>query len=131
MQVKINKDIREFNEAVFWGLTLRQVICSIIACVISVITFLTLKPRIGTEMASWICILVAIPAAAVGFVKYNGMSAEKFVMSFIKSEILLPKRLAFKSENTYKYLMDSMDKTEKRERKIAKFNIIKKKRHAK
>ena len=32
---------------------------------------------LGTETTSWICIIAAAPFAALGFVKYNGMTAEK------------------------------------------------------
>ena len=43
----------------------------------------------------------AVPFALIGFVRYNGMTAEQFVMAWIKSEILTPKRLVFKPNNYY------------------------------
>ena len=79
MEVKINKDIREFSESIFFGLTMRQFIFSLLACVIAVILYFTLKPFFGIETLSWICILGAAPFAVLGFVKYNGMTAEKFI----------------------------------------------------
>ena len=51
------------------------------------------------------CILGAAPFAALGFIKYNGMTAEKFVWAWIKSEILMPKELVFRPKNTYYALM--------------------------
>ena len=101
MEVKINKDIREFRESIFFGLTMRQFIFSLLACVIAVILYFTLKPFFGIETLSWICILGAAPFAVLGFVKYNGMTAEKFIVAFIKSEFITPKRLTFKSKNIY------------------------------
>ena len=101
MEVKINKDIREFSESIFFGLTMRQFIFSLLACVIAVILYFTLKPFFGIETLSWICILGAAPFAVLGFVKYNGMTAEKFIVAFIKSEFITPKRLTFKSRNIY------------------------------
>lgn len=101
MEVKINKDIREFSESIFFGLTMRQFIFSLLACVIAVILYFTLKPFFGIETLSWICILGAAPYAVLGFVKYNGMTAEKFIVAFIKSEFITPKRLTFKSKNIY------------------------------
>ena len=101
MEVKINKDIREFSESIFFGLTMRQFIFSLLACVIAVILYFTLKPFFGIETLSWICILGAAPFAVLGFVKYNGMIAEKFIVAFIKSEFITPKRLTFKSKNIY------------------------------
>ena len=101
MEVKINKDIREFSESIFFGLTMRQFIFSLLACAIAIVLYFTLKPFFGIETLSWICILGAAPFAVLGFVKYNGMTAEKFIVAFIKSEFITPKRLTFKSKNIY------------------------------
>ena len=101
MEVKINKDIREFSENIFFGLTMRQFIFSLLACVVAVILYFVLKPFLGIETLSWVCILAAVPFAVLGFVKYNGMTAEKFIVAFIRSEFLTPKTLTFKSKNFY------------------------------
>ena len=101
MEVKINKDIREFSENIFFGLTMRQFIFSLLACIVAVILYFLLKPFFGIETLSWICILGAAPFAVLGFVKYNGMTAEKFIIAFIKSEFIIPKRLTFKAKNIY------------------------------
>ena len=95
MEVKINREIRNYTESMFFGLTLRQFIFSVLACTVAV----------GTETVSWMCILAAAPFAALGFIKYNGMTAEKFVWAWIKSEFLMPKKLVFHSTNTYFELM--------------------------
>ena len=101
MEVKINKDIREFSESIFFGLSMRQFIFSILACLVAVILYFLLKPFFGIETLSWVCILGATPFAALGFIKYNGMTAEEFVIAFIKSEILMPRHLTFNSQNIY------------------------------
>lgn len=101
MEVKINKDIREFSESIFFGLSLRQFIFSVIACIVAVVLYFLLKPYLGLETLSWVCILGAAPFAVLGFVKYNGMTAEKFIVAVIKSEFLTPKKLTFKATNIY------------------------------
>lgn len=101
MEVKINKDIREYSESIFFGLSLRQFIFSILACIVAVVLYFLLKPFCGIETLSWACILGAAPFAALGFIKYNGMTAEEFVIAFIKSEILTPRELKFNSTNIY------------------------------
>lgn len=101
MEVKINKDIREFSESIFFGLSIRQFIFSALACIVALILYFTLKPFFGIETLSWLCILGAAPFAVLGFVKYNGMTAEKFIIAVIKSEILIPKKLTFKATNIY------------------------------
>ena len=44
MEVKVNKDIREFTESIFFGLSMRQFIFSLCACGIAVILYFILKP---------------------------------------------------------------------------------------
>lgn len=102
MEVKINKDIREFSESIFFGLTMRQFIFSILACGITILLYFLLRNYLGIETLSWICILGASPFAALGFVKYNGMTAEQFIVAFIKSQFLMPKKIDFKGNASHK-----------------------------
>lgn len=101
MEVKINKDIREFTESIFFGLSMRQFIFSLLACCVAVILYFVFRPLFGIETLSWLCILGAAPFAVLGFVKYNGMTAEKFVMAWIRSQVISPRRLYFKGTNLY------------------------------
>ncbi len=101
MEVKINKEIRDYTESMFFGLSLRQFIFSVLACGVAVALYFVLRPYFGTETLSWMCILGASPFAALGFIKYNGMTAEQFVWAWIKSEFLMPKKLTFLPDNLY------------------------------
>ena len=101
MEVKINKEIRNYTESMFFGLSLRQFIFSVLACGVAMGLYFLLRPRFGTETLSWVCILGAFPFAAMGFIKYNGMTAEQFVWVWIKSEFLMPKKLMFLPDNLY------------------------------
>ncbi|MEQ2904520.1 PrgI family protein [[Ruminococcus] lactaris] len=107
MEVKINREIRNYTESMFFGLSLRQFIFSVLACGVAVGLYFLLRPYVGTETVSWVCILGAAPFAALGFVKYNGMTAEKAIYAWIKSEFLMPKKLVFYSTNVYYELMKS------------------------
>ncbi len=101
MEVKINKEIRNYTESMFFGLSLRQFIFSVLACGVAMGLYFLLSPRFGTETLSWVCILGAFPFAAMGFIKYNGMTAEQFVWAWLKSEFLMPKKLMFLPDNLY------------------------------
>jgi hypothetical protein len=101
LEVKINREIRDYTESMFFGLSLRQFIFSICACVVAVGLYFGLRNFVGTETVSWMCILGASPFAALGFIKYHGMTAEQFIFAWIKSEFLLPKRMTFQPTNTY------------------------------
>lgn len=101
MEIKINKEIRNYTESMFFGLSLRQSIFSLLACAAAIGLYYLLAPYLGTEIVSWVCVLGAFPFAVFGFVTYNGMTAEQFIWAWIKSEILMPKKLVFRSENIY------------------------------
>lgn len=101
MEVKINREIRDYSEAVYFGLNLRQFIFSVLACGVAVGLYFLLKPFFGIETLSWVCILGAAPFAAIGFFKYHGMTAEKALFAYLRSEILMPKELKFISKNIY------------------------------
>lgn len=88
MEVKINKEIRNYTESMFFGRSLRQFIFSLLACGVAVGLYFILRPYFGIETLSWVCILGAAPFAVMGFVRYNGMTAEQFVWAWIKSEFL-------------------------------------------
>ncbi len=101
MEVKINKDIRQYSESIFFGLSLRQFIFSILACLVAVGLYFILKPYFGVETLSWVCILGAVPFAVLGFVKYNGMTAEQFIVAWFRSKFLMPSHFVFKADNYY------------------------------
>ena len=120
MEVKINREIRNYTESMFFGLSLRQFIFSVLACGVAVGLYFLLRPYVGTETVSWVCILGAAPFAALGFVKYNGMTAEKAIYAWIKSELLMPKKLVFHSTNVYYELMKPS--IEQKQKEVLKSN---------
>ncbi len=101
MEIKINKEIRNYTESMFFGLSLRQFLFSDFACGVAVGLFFLFREKFGTETLSWMCILGASPFAVMGFVRYNGMTAEQFIWVGIKSEFIMPKKLLFLPENLY------------------------------
>lgn len=106
MEIKINKEIRNYTENIYFGLSLRQFIFSVCALVIAVILYFILKPYFGIETLSWVCILGASPFALLGFVTYNGMTAEEFIKAYIRTEFLMPRVLCFKTDNYYYKLLE-------------------------
>lgn len=106
MEVKVNREIREYYESVFFGLNLRQLIFSLLAIGTAVGLYFFCREPLGMEVTSWLCILAAAPFAVFGFVRYNGMSAEQFIVAWVQSELLLPDRLLYKSENLYYDVME-------------------------
>ena len=120
MEVKINREIREYTESMFFGLTLRQFIFTVLAAAASIISYFLLRPIIGIEAVSWVCMLTAVPFAVLGFVRYNGMPAEKFIWAWIKSEVLMPKHLCFGNSNLYMELLSGAERDKQRQKKKRK-----------
>ena len=86
MEVKINKEIQSYSESMFFGLSMRQCAFSLAAMLVAVGLYFLLKPYVGTETVSWMCILGAAPFAAMGFMNYHGMTAEQFAWAWFRSE---------------------------------------------
>lgn len=101
MEVRINKEVRNYQESLFFGLSLRQFLFALLA----VGVYFGLRPVLGNGEIGWVCILAAFPFALGGFFQYNGMNLEQFLLAFFRSKFLTPKRLVFKSENMYAKLM--------------------------
>lgn len=115
LEVKINREIRNYTESMFFGLSMRQFIFSALAILVAVRLYFLLKPHFGTETVSWMCILGAAPLAALGFITYHGMTAEQFLWAWLRSELLEPKELRFESSNLYyEALKDKIDTGGKR-----------------
>ncbi len=105
MEIRINKEVRDYTESIFFGLSARQFIFSLFAVIIAVGLYFALRDMVGTEEIGWICILGAAPFAACGFIRYNGMPAERLAIAWLRSEFLYPKTLVFKAENGYATLL--------------------------
>lgn len=106
MEVKINREIRQFTESVFFGLSARQFIFSVLAVCSALTTYFWLEPEVGTERVSWICILCSAPFAFLGFFRYHGLSAEQFIRAWIRSEVLGQRRLLFLPESIFTEALD-------------------------
>ena len=101
MEVKINREIRNYTESMFFGLSMRQFIFSVLACGVAVGLYFILRPYFGVETLSWMCILGAAPFDLLGFINYHGMTAEQFIWAWLRSEMLEPKELKFEDSNYY------------------------------
>ena len=108
MEVKINREILSYTENLFFGLSLRQCIFSFLAIGVAVGIYFLLHETLGRETTGWLCIVSAFPFALLGFVKYNAMTAEQFLLAWLRSELLLSKKLLFVESNYYYHWLRSM-----------------------
>lgn len=101
MEIKINREIMRYSESVFMGLSLRQFVCSALAVISAVAIYFSLSKTLGADITSYICIASAVPFAVLGFFNYHSMSAEKFLITFIRSELLEKKIFLSSPRNIY------------------------------
>ena len=78
---------------------------ALLAVLVALAMYFCLRPVLGTGEIGWVCILAAFPLALSDFT-YNGMTLERFLMAYIRSEFLMPKRLLFRTEDLYVKLME-------------------------
>ena len=88
IEVRINKEVRDYQESLFFGLSLRQFLFALLAVLVAVGVYFGLRNAVGTGEIGWMCVLTAFPFALGGFFTYNGMTFERFVLAFIRSEFL-------------------------------------------
>lgn len=121
MEIRINKEIKDYHESLFFGLSARQFICAVAAVGAAVGVYFGLKDIVGKETVSWLCVVCAAPLAAAGFFKYNGMQLEEFITAFFRSEFIYAGVRKFKSENIlynlYKEVLTDAKKAKKNTRK--------------
>ena len=120
MQIQINKEFRDYREKVYFGLSMRQLIFSFLAVGVAIVSYILLKDKLSTDTISWLCILLAAPFAALGFVTDHGMTFEKFAWAWIKSEALIPNRLVFKAES--KTHIENKEMIKQNEKEVFKNN---------
>ena len=106
IEVRINKEVRDYQESLFFGLSLRQFLFALLAVLVAVGLYFGLRSVVGSGEIGWICVLAAFPFALCGFFTYNGMTFERFLLAVIRSELLYPRKLVFRSENLYAQAME-------------------------
>jgi hypothetical protein len=69
----------------FFGLSMRQFVFSLLAVLVAVGLYYLLSPYFGLETLSWMVILAAAPFALLGFLSYHGMTADQLVSCHMDS----------------------------------------------
>ena len=128
MEIKINREVRNYKESIFFGMSLRQFICVVLSCGLAVLVYFSFRNRLGLEITSWLCIISSLPFILIGFVKYNGMNFEDIVVAFIYSKFLLPNKLCFQSDNIYVKLSEEYINNEIRKELKSDKTIFKRQR---
>lgn len=126
LEIRINKEIKDYHESLFMGLSTRQFICSLGALGAAVGIYFGLSNVLDKETVSWLCIVCAAPLAAAGFFRYNGLNFEQFLIAYIYSEFICSGVRTYQSENylyeAYKEVLKDVPVRKKESKKGKKKN---------
>ena len=93
IEVRIPKEIKDYKEKIIFGLSFRQLISVAIGGVVCLGTYFIFKKLLGSNIASDIIIIEAIPIFAFRFIKIKGLNFEKYVKLLIKHKFSTKKRI--------------------------------------
>lgn len=121
MILPINKEIKNYKQKVFFGLTVRRFIFLVIALAVGVITYFSIRNVVPFDIQTWIIGAAVIPVALLGFLEPYGMPLEKFLKILIRNKFLISKHLVFKSDTLYmeiekEYLKIEKEKSKKQDK---------------
>ncbi len=114
IEVRIPKEIREYEDKIFMGMTVRQLVTTLMSMIISVFLFTNLKYIINIDILSYIIIGFDCLVLSIGWVEYNGMKMEKFIFVYFEMYFFSQKRY-YQDCNIYEGLNAELKKEMKKD----------------
>jgi len=93
IEIRIPKEIKNYREKFFFGLTVRQCLCAAAALLLCVPLYIFGGKFLPQEAISWLVIVIAAPLMLVGFFRYNDMTFEKFAVEWLYFQFAPQKRV--------------------------------------
>lgn len=117
MQIPVNKNLDEYKDDFYKGLTLKQTVLSILTVIVGTGIFLLLYLicGIGQTMALYLAVLAALPVAASGFLKVHGLSLPEYFRK--KKEVSRQMVFFFQPDLIQKMEQDNQGKRNVRQKK--------------
>jgi hypothetical protein len=97
MEIKINKEVREYSEKILFGLSARQFILALAAIAVSLVLYFTLPFQ--TDVKLTFCLVATSPFIVFGFMTVQGHSLEEYLKR-MKDRLQTPE-LKLGEENIY------------------------------
>lgn len=125
--VPVPKEIKEYEKKVFQSLTLRNIICLGLGIGLGIGTFFLTKNILGTDLASYLVMIVAIPFILVGWIKINDVPFDRFFMIVMqhyrhKQLLLYNNEIEYqrKDDEGAKHIFSKKSKSKRKRRKQIK-----------
>jgi hypothetical protein len=90
IEVKIPKEIKEYEEKFILGFPLRQTLSILVSVAVSVIIYGVCRDKIDLNTITTIISLIIAPIFLIGFIKYEGLTLERYMYLYFKSIFSVP-----------------------------------------
>ncbi len=104
IEIEMSKDIKAYEVRVIGPLTMRQLVCILIASMYGIPLLFILKGSFMTRTV--IVIILMTPVILCGWGKAYGMPLEKYFFLIVKKS-LISKNRVYETKNRYEYLLDT------------------------
>lgn len=135
IDIRIPKEIRNYETKFVGPLTMRQTICVAIGLIVCVLVYNLCKVFIPRDLMLFMLIFPAAAIFCFGWVKPYGMKFEQFFFSAVRNNFIAPRKRKYKTVNRHMEMLKSVKKAEelaqKQKNKRDKIKQPKKKKYKK
>jgi hypothetical protein len=100
LEVKIPIEIHDYKSKLIAGLSVRQLASIGGAMAIAIPIGVLGHDKISSNILPWIIIILTIPWVLFGFVKFQGMNFEDYILSWLRFNFFPQKRVYEDTENS-------------------------------
>lgn len=111
IEIRITKEITDYEPKLLGPLTLRQSACVAAGAPLCYLIIRYLGPLLTTEVAMFFCFIPAGIAYAFGWARPYGMKMEQFLRSVFVNRFLAPSHRKYKCRNVHEMVMTDAEKT--------------------
>lgn len=122
IQLKMPKDLGDIKSNLIGPFTGRQLVGVAGAAVSVYVVWTFLKPVIPMDVCLGICLLVAVPFLAIGWIPKSmltGLTPEQYALMMLEYNVLRPVKRKYKTENMWEAPLRDMKAKEKKKRNAA------------
>jgi hypothetical protein len=109
VEIRITKEIGNYDPKFLGPFTLRQTICVVIAAPICYFIYNTFSPVMTPDAAGFFCAIPGAIAALFGWIRPYGMRTEKFIQSVFINMVIAPSHRKYKTVNEHEELLKKHD----------------------
>ena len=110
--IKMSKDIKKQKSKMFWGLTGRQLIFTVLAILIAIVVNCVLD--LNDTVKAVLVISTSIPFLLCGWININGLTFEKFAAIWIRNNFNNKERV-FMNESGLDHIKPMKEKSKRKE----------------